>query len=276
MDQSTTNQEEEENKVEEEKDKFTCVSCMEELLKEDDLGYMSLQCSFHPNHSKGKKNPICQGCVKDYVKHTLKQGVFPVNCIYSCDCSIGQYDLKRIFSDEQETYLEYLDIITDRSLRKEKEYIKCSSVDCPYGELIIDQECDTRWTCKVCQKDTCTKHQIPYHEGQTCEEYDKIHEKEIEATEEWKKKHAVKCPKCGLETEHNGGCPEIICRCGHKWYWGEHGKEYYWGCLCCSLCLLCYFCCPCLCCLLCCGETPANTSESFNRFTSTGKNAKKE
>lgn len=61
-------------------------------------------------------------------------------------------------------------------------------------------------------------HNVPWHEGETCDEYEyrkdpKVREMEEKATEKEIKGSAKKCPggKCGVNITRNGGCDHMRC-----------------------------------------------------------------
>ena len=67
--------------------------------------------------------------------------------------------------------------------------------------------------CKVCNHKHCMACEIPWHEGETCDQYQARHYEEIIQTEVMVRQTSKICPGgCGARIERNGGCPHMICK----------------------------------------------------------------
>ncbi|KAI9732670.1 MAG: hypothetical protein M1834_004007 [Cirrosporium novae-zelandiae] len=78
--------------------------------------------------------------------------------------------------------------------------------------------------CTTCGAKSCFNCQIPWHEGQTCDEYEKgsPEAKRRRVNEREAKKISKKCPgkNCPWYAEKNGGCNMVVCAgCGKTWDW---------------------------------------------------------
>lgn len=58
------------------------------------------------------------------------------------------------------------------ALSGESNYYSCISPDCNSGQIHEDGEAEPIMTCVHCGSRSCVVHQIPFHEGETCSEYD--------------------------------------------------------------------------------------------------------
>ncbi|KAH7555580.1 hypothetical protein BM1_07203 [Bipolaris maydis] len=76
--------------------------------------------------------------------------------------------------------------------------------------------------CVGCGYRMCTAHTpiVPFHENETCAEYDKRIETEKEEEEAASvallKEKAQKCPGCGSQIEKTTGCDRMTCKCGFE------------------------------------------------------------
>ncbi|KAH8195257.1 hypothetical protein TruAng_010581 [Truncatella angustata] len=73
---------------------------------------------------------------------------------------------------------------------------------------------------KCCKALSCAQHNLPWHKGETCEEFDKRNRKQRkgERASEKKVKDITKpCPQCQKDVYKFSGCDHITCVCGHEW-----------------------------------------------------------
>jgi hypothetical protein len=80
----------------------------------------------------------------------------------------------------------------------------------------------SRVLCDACGFEMCFFHQIPWHEGQTCVDYDADRgDPEVAATEEWLRQNTKTCPGlCGASVEKKGGCFHMTCQvCRFEFCW---------------------------------------------------------
>ncbi|KAK4187210.1 hypothetical protein QBC35DRAFT_499327 [Podospora australis] len=79
-----------------------------------------------------------------------------------------------------------------------------------------------RIECSECGFVMCFSHQIPFHEGRSCEEHDEdmaTGDPEITATREWIERNTKRC-ECGASVEKRGGCFHMTCRaCRREFCW---------------------------------------------------------
>jgi hypothetical protein len=84
------------------------------------------------------------------------------------------------------------------------------------------------FTCRACHFSLCTTHNMPMHDGITCEQYDeekRIKDGGIKAEEEASikkiRKISKKCPgvDCGINMQKNEGCDHMTCKSSHIFYY---------------------------------------------------------
>ncbi|KAH7026381.1 uncharacterized protein B0I36DRAFT_330545 [Microdochium trichocladiopsis] len=78
----------------------------------------------------------------------------------------------------------------------------------------------SRAKCHSCQRSMCVSHDIPWHKGETCREYDqrtKLQHRGNKASRKKVKETTRPCPKCKRHIHKYSGCDHITCICGHEW-----------------------------------------------------------
>ncbi|KAK5123829.1 hypothetical protein LTR85_002465 [Meristemomyces frigidus] len=84
---------------------------------------------------------------------------------------------------------------------------------------------DTICTCTTCGARACVPCDRPYHDGETCAQYQKRRARQTTAEEQATAKtieaKCKKCPNaaCGKNIEKNGGCDAVYCVCGEHFCW---------------------------------------------------------
>ncbi|ERF69709.1 hypothetical protein EPUS_03701 [Endocarpon pusillum Z07020] len=76
--------------------------------------------------------------------------------------------------------------------------------------------------CGKCSYKMCFKHQVPWHQGYSCQDYETSHPQAAitKTNEEMIQKMSKPCPGCGIAVEKIGGCNHMSCReCGSSWLW---------------------------------------------------------
>ncbi|EDO02672.1 hypothetical protein SS1G_05149 [Sclerotinia sclerotiorum 1980 UF-70] len=119
----------------------------------------------------------------------------------------------------------YCELALRNYSRSQAKFNWClASNKCYSGQ--IHEGGNARMICISCKESTCVHHQLPWHEGLTCAEYDnstRKHSGEEEKSREEVRKISVACPKCAAPIEKKGGCAHIKClsrggkgRCGFE------------------------------------------------------------
>jgi len=70
--------------------------------------------------------------------------------------------------------------------------------------------------CKKCSFATCFRHQLPFHEGQSCHEFDLLSDPKKQEQNNASDKEigisSVPCPSCSVPVMKNGGCDIVKCK----------------------------------------------------------------
>jgi len=62
---------------------------------------------------------------------------------------------------------------------------------------------------------------MPWHQGQTCQEYDDNKENQLHQNEDYIQNHTKPCPKCKkmIEKLDEKDCDKMVCICGYRFCW---------------------------------------------------------
>ena len=87
----------------------------------------------------------------------------------------------------------------------------CLALGCNHGSLQNGRTEMIR--CRKCDYKMCFKHQVPWHRGYSCEEYERSHPQAAitKTSEEMIRKMSRPCPGCGVAVEKAGGCNHMRC-----------------------------------------------------------------
>lgn len=88
----------------------------------------------------------------------------------------------------------------------------CLAPGCGHGNLQHGRNEMIR--CRKCDFKMCYKHQVAWHNGYTCKEYETSHPQAAitKTNEEMIKKMSKPCPGCGIAVEKAGGCNHMRCK----------------------------------------------------------------
>jgi hypothetical protein len=96
-------------------------------------------------------------------------------------------------------------------------FAMCLGPGCDSGQIHETGNAQPIMTCTVCQFKTCFIHKMPWHQGQTCAEYDFLRQERMQqeaASEKLIAQTTKKCPNpnCGHGIEKEGGCDHMTCK----------------------------------------------------------------
>lgn len=107
---------------------------------------------------------------------------------------------------------EMKDMINRTDASTDDRWRWCLASGCGHGSLQDGRNEMIR--CRKCDCKMCFKHQVPWHKGYTCQEYDTSHPQAAitKTNEEMIKKMSKPCPGCGIAVEKIGGCSHMTCK----------------------------------------------------------------
>lgn len=123
----------------------------------------------------------------------------------------------------------YSDMSMKTVLSALPDYHGCLRPRCNGGQIHTEED-GPLFVCNTCGFRLCIHHKVPWHEGDTCKEYDyrtngSLKRVEEQSSEKTKKDTTKPCPKCKAPIEKNDGCDHMRCKCGRKFNWSQAGKS---------------------------------------------------
>eukprot|EP00128_Syssomonas_multiformis_P019004 Colp12_sorted_trinity150504_noHs@150 len=186
--------------------KENCTICFEP----SDNILLSFECKHKPN--------ICKDCAEQFLDS--KKELLEISCpTLDCGVRLTIDDIKR---NATKAAFERHDFVLLRAtLLNDPNYRDCPYADCGKGQIhegILQEQ--PKVLCLYCQQFYCFKHNVPWHEGKTCKQYDKEYAKLNDASASYLRKNTKKCPQCTSPIEKNHGCDHMTCsRCKHEFCW---------------------------------------------------------
>lgn len=162
----------------------------------------------------------CLQCISTSITEIMKRGALHLLACPICPQKLRARDVKEFATKEVYERFNYL----KQQSEIPGHWISCTNPSCggsqphntmgPDGPLMV---------CDHCQFETCAKHRRPWHEGQSCAEYD-MDPAQIERLEEEEatakllaQEDTSVCPKCGQGVTKTDGCDHMACQCGTEW-----------------------------------------------------------
>ncbi|OEL16121.1 hypothetical protein BAE44_0022860 [Dichanthelium oligosanthes] len=167
---------------------------------------------------EGCTHTFCISCVSQYIAAKVEENVLSIGCPDpSCKEGVLHPEACRGVIPLQ-LFQRWGAALCDSSLGALKFYCpfkECSAllVDDPgHGEAVI-----TNVECPHCCRMFCAQCKVPWHDGVTCTEFQRLGKDERDREDLLLRKVAQeskwqRCPKCKMYVERSEGCVFIICR----------------------------------------------------------------
>ncbi len=194
----------------------TCSIC-DEHKQHDDY----LPSSEFPTTCTKHGPDICRNCMSNSLTEAIKNK--PLDRVGCPECAAA-WDrdlLKRLASKEDFDRYEKKEVL--KELQAMAGFQRCLLPGCEAGQFHEKESNEPIFTCHECRFKSCYVHQVPWHEGMTCEEYDKprdmdektrirIAAEEAEFEQEWGR-HSKSCPNpvCKALIYKDEGCNHMLC-----------------------------------------------------------------
>ncbi|KAK0733426.1 hypothetical protein B0T26DRAFT_624713, partial [Lasiosphaeria miniovina] len=203
----------------------TCSICIEDKSISELPVKVTAECTHKPT--------ACKDCLKQWLASGLESGTWDRLKCPDCSQVLAHGEVKRFASGE--TFVRYDGLATRAALKDVPNFRWCLSTTCESGQ-IHDDTCPT-FKCAACDFSHCVAHDVPWHKGETCDEYDRRNrqrKKQEKASEDMIKKTSKNCPECNKAVHKYTGCNHITCVCSHEWCYkclapfqrNEHGFLY--------------------------------------------------
>ncbi|TGO22770.1 hypothetical protein BPAE_0155g00080 [Botrytis paeoniae] len=189
--------------------KVECVICAEDVLIVNTWTSITGDCQ-HPDTF------ICRECLDLSITTDIEYGLLNGIKCPLCTAVLTDHDVRcKASSGVLERYF----YLREKASRPDT-FIMCLGPKCGGGQ--IHEGPEPLMICDHCKFKTCVKHKLPWHEGQSCDEFD-VDDSQIErleqeeATAKLLAKDSRICPKCKECVVRSDGCDHMECRCGNSW-----------------------------------------------------------
>ncbi|KAF8603505.1 hypothetical protein BDV93DRAFT_523281 [Ceratobasidium sp. AG-I] len=176
---------------------------------------------------------VCTLCLEQHISHAvLEGGSTTVPCPEAgCGQTLEYSEVIRGARNDRDCLARYETLLLRRTLQSDPNFVWCKDATCQWGQLHESGADEPIVICQVCRARSCFTHDVPWHTGQTCAQYDarragRTREARANrASEAYIQQHAKACPNsaCGRQIEKIDGCDHMVCQrpagCGHEFCW---------------------------------------------------------
>lgn len=186
----------------------TCIVCSDDKKVTEMPVRTTSDCDHKPT--------VCKDCMAQWIHSSLESTAWDRLKCPECPQFLKFGDVRRLAAAAD--FSRYDTLATRAALKDIPNFRWCLSTKCESGQ-IHDRSC-ARFRCVACRSKHCVRHDVAWHSGETCEEYDKRNRRrmaEDKASEEEVRKSTRRCPECKRDVHKWTGCNHITCICGHEW-----------------------------------------------------------
>ncbi|CAN6224465.1 unnamed protein product [Urochloa humidicola] len=165
---------------------------------------------------------FCVSCVSQYIAAKVEDNVLSIGCP-DPGCRYGALDPEACRDViPPQLFQRWGAALCDSALGSFKFY-------CPFNNcsaLLVDERrhgeaAITNAECPHCRRMFCAQCKVPWHDGITCTEFQRLGKDERARNDHLLRKVAQeskwqRCPKCKMYVERTEGCVYIVCRCRHR------------------------------------------------------------
>ena len=181
----------------------SCAVCMDDKR----ISEMPIRITAGCKH----KAALCKECLAQWLQSGLERTSWDRLKCPDCPELLQHADMKRYANPP--TFERWDSLATRTAAEALPNFRWCLSATCTSGQ--IDDENCAKFKCKACSARHCIKHNVPWHRGETCDDYDrrnKQRKKDDKASEQMIKKTSKKCPECQKDVHKFSGCNHITCK----------------------------------------------------------------
>ncbi|KAI9651263.1 hypothetical protein NHQ30_001301 [Ciborinia camelliae] len=187
-----------------------CVICAEMVPELNTWGRITSTCA-HPDECR-----TCMPCLNTSITTDVEYGFLNRIKCPICPAILTYNDILHRASPDVFQRYAYL---REKASRPDT-FTMCLAPNCGGGQ--IHEGPEPLMICNHCKFKTCVRHRLPWHEGQSCDDFD-IDDSQIErleqeeATAKLLAKDSRICPQCQECVIRSEGCDHMQCRCGKSW-----------------------------------------------------------
>ncbi|KAF4635464.1 hypothetical protein G7Y89_g2641 [Cudoniella acicularis] len=199
----------------EQSQKRTCILCVEDFHISAFPTSITAKCAHQTN--------TCIPCLQYWIAAELDRGGLEAIKCSECPEPLQHGDIKCYATED--VYERYDRLATRAILNAIPNFRWCLRPGCESGQIHVTGDDGPIFKCcdPNCGFRFCVTHSMPWHEGETCAEYDyRTHGrfKDDEASVKTIQEVCKICPKCNSPIEKNGGCDHMTClKCKDEFCW---------------------------------------------------------
>ncbi|KAK6394169.1 hypothetical protein LTR65_002015 [Meristemomyces frigidus] len=171
----------------------------------------------------------CWPCLHQWIKTSLEATSWDHAKCLQCP-SVMTYQEISLLADP-ETFFTYDRLLARRAIGEDSDFRWCTQPGCGNGQIHADGERDPVFNCLACGRRSCIVHNVPWHDNQTCAEYENdpnwlrrstTQRKQEKASVRAVKRISKTCPgpRCDQNIQKSAGCDHITCsRCRYEFCW---------------------------------------------------------
>ncbi|KAI1120905.1 hypothetical protein F5Y10DRAFT_113425 [Nemania abortiva] len=160
----------------------------------------------------------CRDCVSQWITSSLETVSWDRLKCLECPNLLSFTDVERFAA--RDTFDRYDRLATKSVLDGIGGFRWCLNPECGAGQ-IYSPGCE-KAKCYACKHYSCVRHDVPWHRGETCKDYDRRTQRQRRSrklSEKTVRKTTKPCPGCKKDVNKYSGCDHITCVCGHEWCW---------------------------------------------------------
>ncbi|CAE6443977.1 unnamed protein product [Rhizoctonia solani] len=177
------------------------------------------RCAHKPN--------VCTDCLSGHIRAAvIGSGHTTVRCpSANCTAELAYEDVCAAARDKA-LVERYDSLLLRQALGSDTSFVWCKNTSCGSGQFHPDGNSAPIVTCRRCGTKSCFQHDVIWHVGFTCSEYD-AHIRPVNGdTADYLKMYTKVCPHCTRMVQKIDGCDHMVCVRP-----GGCGKEFCWACL---------------------------------------------
>ncbi|KAK6078109.1 E3 ubiquitin-protein ligase RNF19B [Seiridium cupressi] len=186
----------------------SCLVCGDDKRVSEMPGSITKSCEHEPT--------TCKECVGQWISSSMDTLAWDRLKCPECPEILSFADV-RAFAG-REIFARYDTLAMKAAVASIHDFKWCLNPRCGSGQ-IVRPGCE-KIRCHSCQALSCGQHDVPWHKGETCDDYDRRtrRQRKGERASEKKVKEITKaCPECHKDVYKFSGCDHITCVCGHEW-----------------------------------------------------------
>eukprot|EP00004_Rigifila_ramosa_P006804 TRINITY_DN17728_c0_g1_i1.p2 TRINITY_DN17728_c0_g1~~TRINITY_DN17728_c0_g1_i1.p2 ORF type:complete len:259 (-),score=43.42 TRINITY_DN17728_c0_g1_i1:72-848(-) len=167
---------------------------------------------------------ICAPCLAKYIETEMNAKMFSpeIKCpAPNCTQTLKFEEVQR--GSEAKVWERYERLLLMKTLEELPEFRNCTNSECGSGQLHNGGDAAPIMRCHACKTATCFSCQIPWHAGETCEEYQiRVQQTQDAASLAEIEVSTKPCPKCSARITKDGGCDHMKCQltnCKYEFCW---------------------------------------------------------